>query len=169
MFGELRSSSLVLKDALAIILAFTFGLDMNELVNFCWEYLLYGDLIHGKFYINVPIPEKESKSKPKSKPKAKTEDKQNKKKQNQKMKDVKYEYIAISGELYLTLESLIKRIERIDNTVSNINWYHEIKHKHEYGYVNIEQRKYPYNTSKQTCYNINQEIPTPLQLLNNFK
>jgi hypothetical protein len=46
----------MLKDALAINLAFTFGCKLTQLVKFHWEYILISDLVNGKFFVNVPIP-----------------------------------------------------------------------------------------------------------------
>jgi hypothetical protein len=47
MYGELNSSPDVLKDALAINLAFTFGCEINQLAKFYWEFLLIADIAAG--------------------------------------------------------------------------------------------------------------------------
>jgi hypothetical protein len=77
---------------------------------------------NAKFYINVPIPGNELKKKA------------------SKIEDRNHEYVAIRGELYLTLVDLIQKIGRKDSTVSNIDWKHEIKHKHEYRHEYNEQK-----------------------------
>jgi hypothetical protein len=65
MFGELGLSASILKDALAINIAFTFGCEMSQLAKFYWEFLLIYNKVTDNCYVNIPIllPTKKSKSK----------------------------------------------------------------------------------------------------------
>jgi hypothetical protein len=47
MFGQLKLGPAILRDALAINLAFTFGCKLTQLTKFYWEDILISDMVNG--------------------------------------------------------------------------------------------------------------------------
>jgi hypothetical protein len=105
MFGQLRQSVPILKDALAINLAFTFGCGLSQLSKFYWEYILIADKINGHFFVNVPILLPVEKS------------------SNYLEEKEEYLYIRVSKDYWDELYKLVQRIVDIEQTISNWSYW----------------------------------------------